>query len=111
MSNIHALQQPQPEPLTFDDFWLAYPKRVGKPLARAKWEAIVNGGLTTRTLDKDSGTYVAITLEATAQELVDGAKRYAKSQIDPNTYGLKDGGRFTLHPSTWLNQGRWEDFI
>jgi hypothetical protein len=22
---------------------------------------------------------------------------------------LKDGGQFVPHPSTWLNQGRWQD--
>jgi len=94
---------------SFDDFWRSYPKKVGKPLARAKWDAITNGGLRTKTLDRDSGSYVTIELSATPQELVEGAKRYAKSQIDRNTYRLKDDGKFTCMPSTWLNQGRWQD--
>src|SRR3990167_6037243 len=94
---------------TFDDFWAVYPRKVGKPLARAKWDAITNGGLHTRTLDRDSGSYVEIELSATPAELVEGARRYAKSQIDPNTYRLKDGGRYVLYPATWLNKGRFLD--
>jgi hypothetical protein len=100
---------PLARPATFDEFWKAYPKRVGKPLAKAKWDAITNGGLRTRTLDKDSGQYVAIELKADAAELIEAAKRYRDTQMDKNTYRLKDDGRFTLHPASWLNQGRWED--
>ncbi len=93
----------------FGEFWGLYPRKVGKPLARAKWDAITNGGLHTRTLDKDSGTYVEIVLQASPEELLAGAKRYRDAQIDRATYKLKDNGRFILHPATWLNQGRWED--
>ena len=99
----------QAAPATFEDFWSRYPKRVGKPLAKAKWDAITGPGLETRTLDRDSNTYVDITLTATPEEILEGAKRYAKSQIDPQTYKLKDGGKYTLHPATFLNQGRWLD--
>lgn len=102
-------KKPQPDPDSFEAFWLAYPKRVGKPLAAAKWEAITNGGLRTRTLDRDSGGYVEIELRATPQELLEAAKRYYESQLDRNTYRIKDGGRFTLNPATWLNAGRWMD--
>lgn len=94
---------------TFDEFWRTYPRKIGKPLARAKWDAITNGGLQTRTLDKDSGQYVEINLQATPEELIEGARRYAKSQIDPQTFKVKDGGKFILHPATFLNQGRWLD--
>ena len=45
---------------TFNDFWKEYPKRVGRPLAEAKWNAITGDGLKTRTLDRDSNTYVEI---------------------------------------------------
>lgn len=93
----------------FDEFWQHYPKRVGKPLAKAKWDAITGPGLDTKTLDKDSGVYVPIRLQATAEEIIEGVKRYCRSQIDPNTYKLKHGGQYTLHPATFLNQGRWLD--
>lgn len=104
-----TVTQLKPQAATFDDFWLAYPRRVGKPLAKAKWDAITGNGLETRTLDRDSNTYVCITLQATPEEIIEGARRYAKSQRDPDTYKLKDNGRYTCHPATWLNQGRWMD--
>lgn len=93
---------------TFEEFWKVYPKKVGKPLAKAKWNAIVNGGLKTRTLDRDSGQYIEIELSATPHELLEGAKRYRKKLVDPVTYAMTES-RFIAHPSTWLNQGRWLD--
>lgn len=108
MSNVHAIH-PANMPATFDEFWRTYPRKVGKPLARAKWEAITNGGLRTRTLDKDSGQFVEIELTATAEEIIAGARRYRDAQIDKTTFKIKDGGKYILHPATFLNQGRWED--
>jgi hypothetical protein len=96
----------------FELFWKAYPKRVGKPLAKAKFREIVTKGLKTRTLDRDSGCYVEIDLQATVDEIIAGAKAYARSQIDrDNGYKLKDGGKYTCHPASWLNQGRWMDLV
>lgn len=109
MNNV--VQMPMVEADQFEDFWKRYPRRVGKPLARAKWDAITGDGLQTRTLDKDSGQYVTIELKATPEELIAGADRYRKSQIDPQTFKLRDNGKFTCHPATWLNQGRWLDEI
>lgn len=106
-----VVQMPRTETATFDDFWRAFPKRVGKPLAKAKWDAITGDGLKTRTLDKDSGTYVEIELKATADEIVAGAKKYSATQIDRQTYRLKDDGKYTCQPATWLNQGRWMDLL
>lgn len=93
----------------FDEFWKIYPLKVGKPMAKAKYTAIVTTGLDTKTLDKDSGQYIPIRLEATEDEIIAGAKRYLDSQIDKKTYRMKDDGKFLLHPSTWLNKGRWMD--
>lgn len=90
----------------FDEFWAEYPLKKRKLVARLKWDAITNGGLETRTLDRDTREYVKIFLKATAQEIIDGAKRYNKKQRDPNTYKVKE---FTCWPENWLNQGRWED--
>lgn len=95
----------------FEEFWKAYPKKVGKPLAKAKYQAIIAGGLKTRTLDKDSGTYVEIELEATEEELIEGAKRYSDRMFDRSTYRFKDDGKFICHPSTWLNRGLWMDGV
>lgn len=93
----------------FEQFWQAYPKHVGKPLAKAKWDKITNGGLTTRTLDKDSGTYVTLKLQATAEVIIEGAKRCRAHFTDKQTYKLKDDGRYIKNPASWLNQGCWED--
>ena len=108
MQNHGNVVQLEPQ-VGFEDFWKHYPRRVGKPLARAKWDAITGPGLKTRTLDKDSNSYVDIELQATPAELVEGAKRYRDSQIDRTTYKLRDNGRYVAHPATWLNQGRWMD--
>jgi hypothetical protein len=109
---VNTVVQIQPATATFEDFWRVYPKKVQKPLAKAKWDSIVNGGLKTRTLDKDSGSYIEIELSATPQEIVEAARKYAVTQIDrDNGYKLRDGGRYTCNPATWLNQGRWEDLV
>jgi hypothetical protein len=108
---------PRADTASFDEFWRVFPKKCGRPIAKAKWDAITGEGLTTRTLDKDSGTYITIELRATPEEIIAGAKRYRATQIDPrqcrsDDYSrtiLKDDGKFTCHPATWLNQGRWLD--
>jgi hypothetical protein len=112
-SNVVTLFDEAPTPKAsakrFEEFWKVYPKRVDKPLAKAKYVAIVTTGLDTKTLDKDSGSFIPIRLEATEEEIIAGAKRYLDSQIDKKTYRMKDDGKFLLHPSTWLNKGRWMD--
>lgn len=112
MSNVASLfpeERKAPEPSRFEEFWKAYPRKVGKPVAKSKFDAIVNGGLKTRTMDKDSGSFVEIELEATAEEIIEAAKRFTSSQIDRNTFKFKDGGKYIPHPATWLNQGRFWD--
>lgn len=75
----------QPEGLwgvaTFDEFWSVYPRRAGKLDARKAWAKAV----------KLAGPDVILA----------GACRYA---ADPNREAA-----YTAHPSTWLNQGRWDD--
>ena len=109
MTNVVKL--PAAVPDLFEEFWQAYPRRIGKALARAKWKAITGPGLKTRTLDKDSGTYVEIELRATPDEIIAGAKRYYQANRLNGTgqYGFKDGGRYLCQPAYWLNRGRWED--
>lgn len=101
-----------PKPLAnsqrFEEFWAAYPKRVGKPLAKAKYDAIIKGGFKTRTFDKDSNSYVDIEIGATEEEIIEGAKRYVRSIVDHNFKRIVED-KFLPHPATWLNQGRFLD--
>lgn len=94
----------------FDELWKTWPNKQKKPLARAKYEAIIRDGtLKTRTFEKDSNSYVEIEISGTEDEIIAGAEAYMSTQIDRNTYKLKDGGRFIPMLSSWLNQGRWTD--
>jgi uncharacterized protein YdaU (DUF1376 family) len=67
----------------FDFFWAAYPKKVGKGQAEVAW---ANADLP----DLD------IILKAVHK---------AKQSHD----WIKDRGAYIPHPTTWLNQRRWED--
>lgn len=67
----------------FMDFWSAYPRRVGKGAARRSWEAAVKKG-------------------ADPQTLVRSAARFAGEMADKDP-------KYIPHPSTWLNQERYED--
>ncbi len=67
----------------FDAFWDAYPRHVGKLDARHAWDRAVK--------------------RVKPKVLIDGATRFAN---DPN---LPLDKNFIPHPSTWLNQGRWDD--
>lgn len=66
----------------FATFWHSYPRRVGRKAARKRWDAAIADGADPRAI-------------------IDGARRFAD---DPNREDA-----FTAHPSTWLNQGRWDD--
>lgn len=67
----------------FDTFWEMYPKRRGKQDARKAFDKAV----------RDVG----------AETVLDGAARLA---ADPN---LPVDATLIPNPSTWLNQGRWDD--
>lgn len=94
-------------PDTFDAFWKVYPRKVGKILARALWDAITGDGLETRIQNRDSGTYIDAFLKATPQEIIDGAKKYEK-RLPIKDWSYAEP-QFILHPSTWLNRGGWLD--
>jgi len=112
MNNVQRLfPDATPEPSRFEEVWKLWPNKAKKPLARAKYEAILKGGFRTRTLDKDSGQYVDLELEATPEAILAGVKAYVSSQIDKRTFRMKDDGKFIPHLATWLNQGRWEDGV
>lgn len=67
----------------FDEFWSVYPKKVKKDAARKAWIAAV----------KRAGS---------ARAIVEGATRYACSRRGQDS-------KFTAHPTSWLNDGRWAD--
>jgi hypothetical protein len=72
-------------PEYFDEFWKAYPNKVGKDAAR---KAFDKRKVTRALLDE--------MLAAIARQ------RQSKQWAD-------DGGKYIPHPSTWLNEGRWMD--
>lgn len=114
MSNVQRLF-PDPAPVAaprgdFDGLWKIWPRKDGKAVARAKYEAILKGGYRTRTLDKSSGMFIDMELGATVEQIEAGAKAYVQSQIDRNTYRLKDDGKFIPHLATWLGRAGWEDW-
>lgn len=96
--------------VAFEEVWKLWPNKAKKPLARAKFIAICNG-CKTRTMDRDSGQYMEIELQSDPQEIIDGCKAYLSSQIDKRTFKMKDDGKFIPHLSTFLNGGRYEDFL
>ena len=71
----------------FDEFWTAYPNKKGKKAAFAAWKkAKVTADLHAKILS-------AVALQKTSAQW------------------QKNGGEFVPHPTTWLNQGRWDDEI
>ena len=71
----------------FDLFWAAYPKKVGKKDAQKAWK---NAKVNTDLFDKIMAAV-------------------GKARI--TTQWLREGGRYIPNPSTWLNEGRWDDEI
>jgi hypothetical protein len=84
-SNGYSLEQ------YFATFYKSYPRKVGKPAALRAWRGVFNGVAES----KWSGLFQSI-LKALGEH---------KKQDQ----WTKDDGRFIPHPSTWLNQHRWED--
>lgn len=82
--------EPEPEPITlaqlkpktgpsFDEFWMAYPRKTAKAKAQAAWR---------RLSPKDRS------------EALDVLPAHCRTWTDP---------QYTPHASTWLNGRRWED--
>lgn len=92
-ANAPAVTAPRPDPEpTPDDlswvdlfeswFWTVYPRKVGKPAALRAWKAV--RPQSQQTIDA----------------MAAGLKLWRATWTEP---------QFTPHPSTWLNQRRWED--
>ena len=69
----------------FNSFWSAYPKKVGKAYAEQCFKKLKpTAELTQKMLD-------------------------AISEQKKSAEWTKDNGQYIPNPSTWLNQGRWQD--
>ena len=69
----------------FDQFWDAYPRKVGKTDARKAWK---KANITAEIFEK------IMTSIAASKEL---------------DQWQREAGRYIPNPSTWINQGRWDD--
>lgn len=69
----------------FERFWSAYPRKVGKGECRRIWLKLKPSEELTQTM-------------LSAVEAAKGCDQWRR-----------DGGQYIPYPSTWLNQGRWED--
>lgn len=69
----------------FLDFWKQYPRKQAKGAAWKAWRK----------------------LHPSAELRVDIAQAIEKQRYSPNW--LRDNGAYIPHPSTWLNERRWED--
>jgi hypothetical protein len=74
-------------PRSFDRFWSAYPRHVGKQAAAKAFAKI------------------------TPDEKLLGVMLAALARQNGSEQWLRDGGQFVPHPATWLNGRRWEDEI
>lgn len=80
-----TLRMPKTPSIPFADFWVIYPRKVGKGAAEKAWAKV----------NPDPSLFERI-CDALAEQRQSEAWR-------------KDGGQFVPHPATWLNQQRWED--
>jgi hypothetical protein len=103
----------EPAPSLFEEVWKMWPNKSKKVLAKAKYDAILRGRFRTKTLDKDSGQYVDIELAADHERIVAGVAAYLKTQkaTGSGAFGYIDGGKWIPHLATFLNQGRYEDWL
>ena len=69
----------------FAKFWSAYPRKVGKDVARKAFDK-----------RKPSTELVDLMVQAVNRQ-----------KMTPQW--AKEGGQFIPHPSTWINEGRWMD--
>lgn len=88
--NTYTLNRPKPQPKAavhegFDEFWSRYPRKVSKVQALKAWNRLKPNEELQRQIIAS----------------VDEKKRSEDWR--------KDGGRFIPHPSTFLNNQRWDD--
>jgi len=71
----------------FENFWQAYPKKVGKGGAYRVWRKLKPN-------------------KELQMQILDAVERQKKSE-----QWKRDGGQYIPNPQTWLNQARWDDEI
>ena len=69
----------------FEEFWAAYPRKVGKQAAWKAWSKLKPSAELTKAI------LAAVEYQRNCPQW------------------QKDGGQYIPNPATWLNQGRWED--
>lgn len=86
-TNIENALSDNKEMLTeaFSRFWTVYPNKAAKGKAREAFEKVLASGVTVDTL------IAAVRLQCRSEQW------------------SKENGKYIPYPSTWLNQGRWED--
>lgn len=89
---------------SFELFWKAYPRKVGKLKARVAYQQITGRGKAV-VIDGER-----IVLQASHEEIMEGLGRYIAANSN-RVKGWLLEMEYTPHASTWLNQGRWEDGI
>ena len=68
--------------MSFERFWLIYPRRIAKFKARTAWDKALKF--------------------SSEEEILEGAQRYAIEREGEDQ-------QYTKHPATWLNGGCWMD--
>lgn len=74
---------------SFETFWSVYPKKVGKDAAYRSWQKISKRKDVTPTVIMNA----------------------ISAQVECGHFKGRDGQEFVPNPSSWLNQGRWQDEI
>lgn len=82
----------------FERFWSCYPKRIGKGAALKSWEK----------LEQTEEFFLKIILAVDAQKRFRGKVEQANRLVPER---MRKFLPEWPHPSTWLNQQRWEDEI
>jgi len=69
---------------SFDEFWSIYPRKVGKKTALQRW--------------------ISLNCETIKDKIIAAVKAQSKSKQWNDV-------QYIPHPTTWLNQGRWDDEV
>lgn len=69
--------------MNFEEFYAAYPRKVGKKAAEKSWDKLIKMGTNPH-------------------EMIEGAKRYRAAVAGKDLH-------YVAHPASWLNAARWQD--
>lgn len=80
-----------------DSFYEAMPRKVGKKDTRKAYKSAIKE-VSAERLQCAAEAFAAIENERTGYQKLKGKAR-------------QEALKYTVHPATWLNQGRWEDEV